>query len=144
SRPFLVLVVLLAAAGCESHPRPSYTYKAAPDSAYINSSFDEKQGVFGKVPEAYVYPLTVDGDVIEDHQGVMAAGRLTPTPLMPGQHNVGAVFGSSGGSALFNFNINAQPGEHYTIKRKVVWRDGIILSSADLVTVWVEDSHGNK
>ncbi len=103
-----------------------------------------KQGLFGEEPYAMVYPVKIDSGFINWSSSDHSQPALQPVAISPGMHHINGRFVDSSESAGFSLHLQAKAGEHYTIKRKIIWDKGVVFSdSAVMVTVWIADSKGN-
>ncbi len=139
----MLLSVLVT--GCGSHIKgPEYTYREQANSAWIAGAFTMKQGLFSEIPKEYVVPVIVDGDMPSTDNMNKKQILERNIPLSPGKHDIGGEYSAAVSYSQFSLPLVAKAGEHYTMKSKTIWREGMLADTAVVANVWIEDSHGNK
>jgi hypothetical protein len=129
-------VFLLILSGCGRNIQ-YYTHPASSNNAYIQGSRTDYNYVV-------TYPISVDGELIED-EAILARNRVRQeTAMAPGKHNIGIRVIASPHKGTVNIDLIAKPGEHYTVEiANIGQKEGIIDKVLNSVTIWIVDSHGN-
>jgi len=146
-RVLLFLGVLFLSSCMRHNNAPAYSYSPVIGSAYIENAVDSKDGLFGKIIDNSAVVSAVDGKIIKyDVDGANNIDVIrNGVALSPNKHGVSVSFGNGSYVADVNFDMLFREGEHYKIRKEVNWVSAFLTPDIpNAVTIWIEDSHGNK